>query len=479
MKRHDETRYPIHSLTPLLFGAGRDVSNCIQAPDALVSLVLLSTAATLCQRSVDVVLPFAGGTARPLSLFTMFIGESGERRSAVDGLISAPIYEHDERATKIHVEAMRAYRTQHEVWSVAKRQILKRLRKSTEAGLPIAHLELELAMHYDVEPVRPRLRRMIRQDMTATAIYEALAGDRESISFVTDEGQMMLDSASMRSLGLINKLYDGPRTLPLDRANHTNLAVHNPRVSINIMTHPAVIQKFVQKKGDIAHGSGTFARFLVAMPPSEKGNRKLSGVTPAIDGLKQFHDRARELLEEHDEVRGSGRPSRPPLEFDEHAIALWRKAANDVESELGPGGACAEIGDVASKLMETASRIAAVMHYFEGYEGKITEETLQRGIDIAKWHLWEFYRLFVESDIPSEEVDADSLLRYLHKRYWRFGVNEVDSRAVSHNCSLRPKARLDAAVDVLCRWGEIYIVPDERDTRKYKICRRQAFAKAS
>jgi hypothetical protein len=479
MNRHDHEKYPVDSFTPRLFEAGMDVRQAIQAPDALVALVLLSAASSVCQRSVDVVLPVAGGLVRPTSLFTMFIGESGERRSAVDALISAPIYERDEHATKAHDEAVRAYRTRREIWSAAKRPILKRLKKTIADGLPIDQLEHELEEHNAKEPTRPRLRRMIRQDMTSTAVYEALAGDREGISFITDEGQMMFDSASMRNLGLYNKLWDGPRTLPLDRANDTNLSIHNPRVSINIMTHPVVVHRFIQKRGDVAHGSGTLARFLIAMPPSEKGNRMLRDLSPTLAGLEKFQERMRELLKEYDQISVSGKPALDPLKFDDNAISLWRRAADDVELELRPGGMCEEVGDVASKLMEMASRIAAIMHYFEGYDGDITEDTLRRGIDIAKWHLHEFHRVFVASISSPEELDADMLLRYLHKRYWRFGVHEVDSREVSHNCGLRPKIRLDSAVDVLCRRGDIYVVSDEKDKRKYKISHRHAFAQAS
>ncbi|MEE6229215.1 hypothetical protein, partial [Stenotrophomonas maltophilia] len=64
---------------------------------------------------------------------------------------------------------------------------------------------------------------------------------------------------------------------------------------------------------------------------------------------------------------------------------------------------------------------------------------------------------------------ARKLLTYLERKYWNFGATEVESTTISHNCGLRPKARMDAAVDVLVRWNEIVVVPYERDKRKYKI----------
>lgn len=36
---------------------------------------------------------------------------------------------------------------------------------------------------------------------------------------------------------------------------------------------------------------------------------------------------------------------------------------------------------------------------------------------------------------------------------------------------MRPKARMDAAVDVLVRWGDVTTTPYARDKRKYLICR--------
>lgn len=470
MLRKNLNDYPINALTPTFHYAGKDTHTATQAPDALIALVLLSSAAAVCQRLIDVVLPVANGLLSPASLYLMFIGESGERRSAVNSLVASPIYAHDENTTKKKDEYASIYKSKLEIWKLKKKGIHKRIQKCQEQGLDTHPLELELIEHNKLEPIHPRARQIVHQDMTATAIHEALEGDGEAIALITDEGQLLLESPAMRSLGLFNKLWDGPRTLPLARAGRKIIAVHNSRTTMHVMSHYEVIQKYLQKRGDIARGSGTLARFLIAMPPSNKGYREARFDSSTMPDLEKFRARLVELIKLNDKMSESGANVRIPLKFTEQAASLWRRTANDIEFEMRPGGSYAEVSDIASKAMENASRIAAIMHFFEGNVGDISEDVLKRAIEIAMWHLWEFQRLFIDGSEPAEEVDAKKLLAYLERKYWRYGTTEVESTTVSHNCALRPKARMDAAVDVLIRCGEIVTVPHERDKRKYKIC---------
>ncbi|WP_099481701.1 YfjI family protein [Stenotrophomonas maltophilia] len=469
MMRKNFIEYPIDALTPIFHYAGKDTHTATQAPDALIALVLLSSAAAVCQRLIDVVLPVANGLLSPASLYLMFIGESGERRSAVNSLVAAPLYAHDEEITRKQDEYTNIHRSKLEIWKLKKKGILKRIRKLQEEGLDTDPLELELIAHNGLEPAPPRARQIVHQDMTATAIHEALEGDGEAIALITDEGQLLLESAAMRNLGLFNKLWDGPRTLPLARAGNKVITVHNSRTTMHVMSHYEVVQKYMQKKGDIARGSGTLARFLIAMPPSNKGYREARFDSSTMPDLDRFRARLGELIKLNDKLAESRTKARLTLQFTEQAASLWRRTANDIELGMRPGGDYAEISDIASKTMENASRIAAIMHYFEGYAGGISEDVLRRAIEIAMWHLWEFHRLFVDGSEPTEEVDARKLLTYLERKYWNFGATEVESTTISHNCGLRPKARMDAAVDVLVRWNEIVVVPYERDKRKYKI----------
>lgn len=460
--------YPIHALSRTIFGAGKNVYTATQAPNALIALVLLSAASAVCQRLIDVVLPVANGLLSPVSLFLMFIGESGERRSAVNSLVAAPIYAHDEIATKDEASSTSEYKSKLEIWNLRKKGILKRIRKLQEDGLDTTVTEQELVEHNKLEPPYPKARQIIRQDMTSRAIHEALEGDGEAISLITDEGQLLLDSIAMRNLGLFNKLWDGPKMLSLARAGRKTITVHNSRTTMHVMSHYEVIRKYLHKKFDIARGSGTLARFLIAMPPTNKGYRQARFDPSAMPDLEAFQVRLVELIKLNDQMAESGTNVRRPLKFTERAGALWRRTANDLEEGMQPNGPYEAASDVASKTMENASRIAAIMHYFEGNTGDIDEDTLRSSIEIAMWHLSEFCRLFVDVDEPSEAA-ARGLWKYLANKYWRYGVNEVESIVVSQNCGVRPKWRLDSAVEVLKAWGVITTRPHPRDKRRYTI----------
>jgi hypothetical protein len=99
--------------------------------------------------------------------------------------------------------------------------------------------------------------------------------------------------------------------------------------------------------------------------------------------------------------------------------------------------------------------MAAHFHWFEGFEGDISRETLELAINTCFWYSNEFVRLFVPP--PQEVVDAHELCGWFHQiqmsgqRYVRknhirqYGPNRV-----------RDRRRLQAALDLLHVDGRIF-----------------------
>ena len=87
-------RQAIRSLSPDLIGAYYSILNQTQAPEQLVVTSMLSALSTACQDFIDVKTPY--GAIQPVSLFTLVIAESGERKTTTDNLVRKAIFEYVE-----------------------------------------------------------------------------------------------------------------------------------------------------------------------------------------------------------------------------------------------------------------------------------------------------------------------------------------------------------------------------------------------
>ncbi|MEL6046724.1 YfjI family protein [Stenotrophomonas maltophilia] len=468
-RNYDPDPYPIRSFPDELARVVEEVKNLTMTPGALPAMSVLTALSVSCQGLVDVRLPLAGEVIRPVSLNLLFVGESGERRSSVDALVCAPIYAHDEQATKDHEAAMSACAQRRQIWLSVKKGLVRQITKAQLAGEPTDATMARIDAHNAQEVKAPRLRRYIRQNSTTRATFESLQGDGESIAFMTDEGQILLDSSTMRTLGLGNKLWDGARVLTLDRAEHDNIVVLNPRATFSIMTHEAVLKRYLKKHGDIASGSGHWARYLIAYPTSMKGFRLdwRSHSTEPVE-LPWLHGRIRDLLKIYSDRRQDGTVKRDVLVFDEKAALYWKDLARKVEIELGPGLRLRDISDFASKYMEILSRLAALFHYFCGMKGnEISKSTLEAAQSIAVWHLRQYKRLLGDGP-PATEQDAYDLLDYLLIHHWNIGSTRVHPTELLHNgpAQLRTRWRRDATLKTLESWGAIQIEYEDPERKK-------------
>lgn len=460
--------YPLEAFLVLLRNTALELQRNVQAPDALIGMGLIAGMSTACQGLFDVKLPT--GQCRPTSLYLCGVAESGERKSTVDALVFAPLYEHDRRkAVAFQVELDR-YQTERELWEAKNQGLRNRLAKAVSKGESIETIQDELAQHTKLKPKKPRPRRFMRQNITARAVMDSLDGDGESIAITTDEGQVMFKSEAMAQLGLLNKAWDGAPMLTLDRADFDNVLVMNPRVTISIMTQRSVLQAYLAKHGEIAKGSGHWARYLVGWPESTQGFRQINTEELVWECLPTFHARMRELLEQFDANAGSGEIERELVEFSDDARARWFDLARQTEWMLRPGDYLHDINDFASKIMELLGRLAAVFHCFSGEEGKITLDTLERAFTVVQWHLDEYKRLFSpQFTLSQDQVDAQAVVKYLRGCVWR-GPNSdtyIPKNHVLRYGPVRNRDRLNAALRLLEGQQAIWIVVATKGKQRF------------
>jgi hypothetical protein len=274
----------------------------------------------------------------------------------------------------------------------------------------------------------------------------------------------------MANLGTLNKAWDGAKTLTLDRADDSVL-VFNPRLTISMMVQTKVFETFMSKRGELARSSGHLARYLVAHPRSTMGFRFMSLDEPVWDHLPRFHDRIAELLTEAHARQVSGEQPRQVLSFEREAKELWVQTQNKIEPRLRPSGDLGSVRDFASKSMEIAGRVAAILHHFSDQEGShISRETLECALDIVEWHFDEFISLFGDKDDEPEHVkDVRALGRYLWSRYWKNGHDVAPRNEVRRCGPIRDQGRFESALDELRRDNSIRIEHHNPRTRRGKL----------
>jgi len=464
---HLPRAYPIHAMYSAIRDAILEVQRNLQAPDALIAGSFHTAMAIACQGDVDVKLPT--GQVRPVSLDVLVIADSGERKTATDNIVCAPIYAHDQEMAREHAKALITYKADRRFWEARGASIQRKIVRADDDECT-DQLRETLIKHDEQEPSKPVLTRIVHQNITERPLIEAMRGDGKSIAILSDEGEIVLKSGAMRTLGTLNKAWDGAKTLPLSRMDDS-IDVFNPRLTISMMVQEKVFKAFMDKRGEIARASGHLARYLVAWPASTQGFRYMSLEDPVWEHLPKFHARVTELLAATHARQASGDHSRKVLSFTREAKELWVQTQNDIEPRLHQSGDLASVRDFASKSMEITGRVAAILHHFSGQEGGlISMETLERALDIVGWHFDEFIALFGDRDDEPEHVkDVRTLGRYLWNRYWRLGHHQAVRNEVRKCGPIRHQGRFETALNHLCMENSVRVVHENAIKGKGKL----------
>jgi hypothetical protein len=447
--------YPVDALPSEVADLVREIQTKVQAPDALIGMSVLGAISLAIQGLIDVRLP--SGQIRPVSLNFMVIAESGERKTAVDGIVSAPIYTHDEARAVKYTEDLTQYTREMKVWRAVDQVLQSKLKKAAHEDVSTEEIQQQLNEHEEGKPIEPRLRQSVRQDMSERALIEVLEGDGESVAFMSDEGDTVLKGIAT-TFAIRNRGWDGPKILTLDRGRNVHVVARNPRLTMSVMVQPTVLKDHLRRHGELARGSGFWARTLVGFPDSTQGFRFVYWYNEQWAHLHGFHGRLKDCVEEYDHRLAKGQIEREVLEFSPEAVARWIDLVNQTETMLQPFGYLSDIKDFASKAVEITGRIAALLHFFTKQKGQISFNSLQCALSIVSWHVDEFKRLFGHhAGVPQIQSDAKALEFYLHTRFYQSGNLMVPRNAVLRDGPIRPAARFNEVLDYLVASRKVWI----------------------
>ena len=458
--------YPLEALPNGLVDAVREVLEFVQCPIALAACSALSTLSVSAQHLANV--RRAEGLTSPVSLYTLAIAESGERKSSVDKHFTTAITAWEANQVELAKPDVKRFLVEHDSWLMQYEGLKQKIKETAKQQKPTENLTTHLLQLKHDEPIAVRVPRLIYGDATPEQLSYALAKNWPSAGVLSSEAGIVFGShgmsgdSAMRNMALINILWDGG-THTIDRRTSDSYRVQDARLTMGLAVQADTVRNFFNNSKGLARGTGFLARFLIAWPDSTQGNRPFKEPPTAWPKLTIFSERITQLLNKIPVFTDAGGISPFTLDFSNDAKKAWIDFHNDVELELRHGGDLADAKDVASKAADNVARLAALFHLYECQgEGQISKGLVACAIDIVTWHLYEAKRFLNQIAIPVHINNAIKLDDYILRYCQDYKTDKLAKNHLRQHSAIRDKKLLNDALDELIDANHIKIVLDDR-----------------
>ena len=460
--RIDPEPYPIDALPDTLRAAVDEVHAFVKSPLSMVIAAALSALSLSIQQHVDV--KRDEKLTGPTGLFLLTIAESGERKSTVDGFFTTAVRAYEKNQAELAKPVIRKYLAASDAWEAKKAGIKDKIRQLAKEGKPTESTEKALYILEDERPEKPRVPKIMHEDITPQELARVLAKDWPSGGVVSAEGGIVFGSHGMGkdsavlNLATLNKLWDGG-TVMIGRKTSDSFTVDGVRLTMAIQVQEQTIRSFFKQTGDLARGTGFMARFLISWPDSTQGYRPFTSAPKDWPALAVFNKRVSALLNIPAPIDENGELHPVMMDLSPDAKALWVEFHDAIEAELASGGDLHQVRDVASKTADNAVRLAALFQVFErGVTGHIEADYFDRAASIAAWHLNESRRFLSEFVLPDELAASMRLDAWLIE-YCRINQTlEVSKRDAQRLGPIRDGAMFDYAVKDMVDLDRIRII---------------------
>ena len=453
------TRYPIEAWGDegtILRDAVTATAYFSQVPLAMAGQCVLGALANIIQQYVNA--PYSDSNDfMPACLFLLTEMASGGGKSK-----TVSQYSHKE-LIKYQKEKRLEYRTLKAEWEAAK------------AATPKKDLEVWLFQN-------PKPKQFILFAKSGTLIGfldNMLMGNTTDVAWSTAEAALFLSSHSLTSetaksnISQICDIWSGgefDRLLSPRYSTIDEIGMDGVRFTLDLQGQPPIIAPALND--EVMSGQGLLPRFLFAFPDSLNGtlvfntDDRLDARPEKDKRLQAYWKRCRELL---DPSQGSlnkdedGRIIRYNMPFESREA---RKALADYRTErersLQKGGTLEKYSEYAKRLHENASRIAAILAYFNN-KHFISVDDIQRATKLTDFSMSERIRY---TDKPQAgDNDTQKLLNWLIRYCQKEGVKKLAYSTAQSKVTpktLRFKPTFDLLIDVLESENYIKVIVNGR-----------------
>jgi putative DNA primase/helicase len=402
----------------------------------------------------------AKSLAGPTGLFLVAIAESGERKSSCDGYFSKALRDHDSEQAEAAKPDIRTYEASRAAWAAEKSGIEAAIKAAAKGGDDTSNFKRQLLAHEALQPLPPIVPRLVYGDATPEALIDGLSAWKSGGVLSAEAGAVLgghaMGDSAMRNLSTLNMLWSG-EAIRQDRRSRPSVNIEGARLTIGLQVQESTLREFIRGTGDLARGTGFFARCLMAWPESTQGTRRFQK-PPEFTALGGFTDRLKLIL---------SRPvpadhAKTMLRLSEGAHAAWVTYHNHIETELREGGELRDIRDIASKSADAAARISALFHVFEGKTGVIDAATMGKACELAAWHLNESLRFFGQMSQPKNMSDAARAEEWAVRYLQGTDTDKISTRDLQRLGPVRDKQSLDDALRELADLGRARMLTEGR-----------------
>ena len=424
----------------------------------------LAALSVACQGHVLVERPLSD-IKTPVSLYLLCIAESGARKTTIENAFFAPIRKFEEECIHQYDKDQIQYKRQFEIWQKKHRSLMKVLEKQTISQVDTEEIEKRIEESQEGEPVPPKSPQFLFEDASRAALLKELATGINAAALVSSEGDATINGLAFQDNSYLNSLWSGS-TSKSNRVSSDNVVVTNSRLTINLQVQPSSIEAFMAKRGKKAQGSGLLARFLTSKPQPNFGSRMHKPYRNS-EHLNCFNKRTTSLLKESMSFLKSGRSDYTIITFSADAEIAWSKCFDAIEKENANGMRLANAREFASKLMENASRIAALLVMCEGKEQTIDKQTLVFALNLCL-HYADLYRsefVPLPDYIARAEKVFNKLMQKFESRPKQTSAMSVKKSEIYRTGIANTEDELEQILYLLERWG--FVVRRQNDITFY------------
>ena len=381
--------FPIDSLGKDLRDVIQGVHHVTQAPLATCAQSTIAAINQACHSLRDIEVD---GRRFPPSLYLATVGESGDRKTAVDTIALRPQREYEKELRAQYDIDFAKFKNDHEIYELGRKGALK---SSKDLG--------EIQNSLDAlggEPRPPLLPLLLVEEPTYEGLVNLFVNGLPSLGLFSNEagrmigGYSMNDQNELKTSAGLSELWDG-KPISRVRVGDGSKILVGRRLCAHLMMQPLVSERLLNNP--VLKDQGLTSRILAAFPESTIGSRPYRSISAEqIPAVTDFWLRMGSMLRlERDTVVGKPNELDPPIiGLEADAKELWVNFYNQIELQLGKGSALEAIRGFGSKIAEQALRLAATIQLYHcPASANISLDAIQQGIALAEFYILEALRL--------------------------------------------------------------------------------------
>jgi len=440
--------YPVEALGEVMGGMALAVQDATQAPLALCGQSVLMAGALIAQGFKEIEMPHG---KIPLSLFSLIIAESGERKSATDELAMKPIRLHEQAKGEQYQADLKDSIKEKTAFNEAEKSIKRSIPKDYTGEKAREWVKDELNK-LNTLPPPPMMPTYTTSDATIEGVIKHFRQALPVLGIYTDEGGAFFGGHSMakeqakKSISLFSQAWNG-KPLDMMRADKDTgvFRLYGRRLSISLMTQPVIALEALSDS--LMSGQGFIARFLICYPQSNIGKRPYKAFNIAHDPrFTKYFAVMMERLEDGFMLKPEGGLDLAAITLNANSEQAYIRFHNEIEQGMANNQPYAHLRGEASKIAEQALRVAGVLTVIKhGYQCQFIDVVeMKAGIRLARYSLDELLRITNQAVIDPDTKDAIKLLEWItdkgHKLLYPVLIQQTAPNA------LRKKERYERAL---------------------------------